>query len=137
MQSFTESDLNRAVIDLSMLQFFPTDPGTQSSVMTLLRKMCPHREALQWLVNTMVNHVGKWYGPVELRGVLCWKYRPADGISANCSVAGFTPDDGEEISLERHKQLKAGGWVGDERKPSELTRCDGIIRGLLNGNGKS
>lgn len=110
MNKFTQHDLQKAIGDLGMCEFFPTDPGVQAAVMNLLAKMCPSREALAWLMDTMVNRVGKWHGPKELRGVLCTRYPPADSIEATSSIAGFTPEDGYAQSLAEHEQLKAGGW---------------------------
>lgn len=106
---FTKRDLDDAISDLGMLQFFPSDPGAQVGVQNLLRKMCPHKEALLWLVQTLVNRVGRWPGPMEVRGVLCWKYKPADGIEADSSIKGFSPSDGEELAVNEQKQLAAGG----------------------------
>ncbi len=88
-----------------MLAFYPTDAGAQGAVMELLGKMCPSREALEWLVDQTVNKVGAWKGPAELRGVLCWKFKPADGVEADSSVPGFTLADGMRISTERHEEL--------------------------------
>lgn len=113
-ERFQANDLESAISDLSMCKFFPTDAATQAAIGRLLAKICPHREALLWLVDTMVNRVGAWNGPMELRGVLCWKYKPADGIEATSSTIGFRPEDGEQQSHERHLQLKADGWVRDE-----------------------
>jgi hypothetical protein len=72
---FTEQDLVEAVGDLSTMPYFPE--ASRSAVMTLLRKMCPHRTALRWLVAEVVNHVGTWPGIAELRGILCSRYDPA------------------------------------------------------------
>jgi hypothetical protein len=98
---FSKADLAKANARLKMLCFYPPDSEAQSAVMELLAKMCPHLEALNWLVDAMVNHIGTWKGPMELRGLLCWRYPPADGVEAVCSIPGFTPEDGELISLEQ------------------------------------
>jgi hypothetical protein len=118
---FTESDLLEANKRMKMLTFYPPDPEAQAAIMELLARMCPHREALQWLVDQMVNCVGTWKGPMELRGVLCWHYPPADGIEANCSISGFTPADGERLTLER----------GYEYHPRELEAGDPEMRALV------
>lgn len=113
-EKITVMDLEEAIEDLSMLPFFPSDPGAKSAVMRLLSQMCPHRTSLKWLVSTMLNQVGKWIGPMELRGLLCWKYRPADGVESSCSVSGFTAADSESAVYDEHKQLQAGGWVSKD-----------------------
>jgi hypothetical protein len=51
-------------------------------------------DQLAWLVRTMVDKIGVWNGPVELRGLFCTRFKPADGIKANCTATmGFTPSD--------------------------------------------
>ena len=104
MNKFTVTDIENANAQLKMLAFYPSDAETQAAIMKLLAKMCPHREALEWLVEQMVTHIGSWHGPAELRGVLCWHYRPADGLEANCTLAGFRPADGECKSIEEHEE---------------------------------
>lgn len=86
MDKFTEADLRIANARLKLLMFYPSDPEAQGALMELLARMCPNREALTWLVDTMINRVGVWKGPTELRGVLCCKFAPADGIEAHSSV---------------------------------------------------
>lgn len=137
MAMFSATDLDEAVEDLSMLEYFPREPGAQVAIMRLLAKMCPHRESLRWLVDTMTNRVGKWQGPMELRGVLCWKFRPSDGIEVSATIPGFTPADGEAKSLEAHGQLKTGGWIGapEERKPSQLSRAGSTLRRFISSDG--
>lgn len=112
MAKFTPQDLQQAVEDLSMLEYFPREPGAQAAIMRLLAKIVPHREALKWLVDMFTNRVGKWHGPTELRAVLCTRYAPQDGIEAWSQIGGFTAADGEQRSLEAHEQLKIGGTVG-------------------------
>jgi len=119
---FTETDLNLAVVKLSMLKFFPTDPLTQSAVMDLMRDMCESKEALDWLVSTMVNRVGVWNGPKELRGLLCTRFPPADGVEAFCSIPGYRPEDSEAKALEEHAQLKAGGTLPEALEDRKLIK---------------
>lgn len=114
---FHEGDLNAAIANLSMLRFFPPDEATRAAIQALLVRICPHRESLLWLVDEFVNRIGEWRGPLELRAILATRWLPADGISANSQIAGYTPADGEAKSLERHLQIKAqergGGWIED------------------------
>ena len=107
MSKFTNADLEAANTRFQMLSYYPPSPSAQAAVMELLAKMCPHKEALEWLVDTMLNRVGTWKGPMELRGVLCWKFKPADGEEVNSSLAGFTAEDGERVSAERNQDIAA------------------------------
>jgi hypothetical protein len=105
----SKTDLDVAMAQLSMLEFFPTDGITRGAIQILLAKICPSREALDWLVDQMVNRVGKWHGPTELRAVLCTRYRPADGIELDSALPGFAPQDAEMRYLEEHEQRKQLG----------------------------
>lgn len=105
---FNQTDLNAAMARLKMLSYFPADPGAQGAVMELLAKMCPSRESLLWLTETMTDVVGEWKGPAELRGLLCTHFKPADGIERSCGIPGFRPEDYEAKHFDRHQALKAG-----------------------------
>lgn len=107
---FTRSDIEKALTRLRMMKFMPTDPGFQASLAELLAQICPHKEALEWLVSTLLSRVSEWPGAYEVRALLCTKYDAADGIDAYCSLPGFRADDYESQYYERHQQLKAGGW---------------------------
>jgi hypothetical protein len=93
-----KSAIADAVDELSLLKFFPADPAARRAIMRLLSRLIePGRlDQLTWLVQTMIDRVGTWNGPVELRGVYATRYKPADGIEASCAVTpGFTPDEME------------------------------------------
>lgn len=63
------ADLQAAVARLSILRFFPGEPIAHVAIMELLDSMVSTTEQLSWLVRTMVNQVGTWEGPQELRGI--------------------------------------------------------------------
>ena len=68
--------------------------------------MVPTVQALDWLIDTMIDRVGEWKGTKQLRGLLCQKFRPLDDVEADCEIAGFTPDDNESRAIEEHEQRK-------------------------------
>lgn len=111
MDKFTPADLQQAVEDLSMCDFFPREPGAQAAIMRLLAKIVPHRQALRWLVGEFTNKIGKWHGPAELRAVLCTRYQPQDGIEGWSQLSGYSASDAEERAINQHKQLKADGTI--------------------------
>lgn len=113
-EKFTAMDLDLAIARLATCEYFPSGAGDRAAIAEALVDMCPHREALVWLTKTFRDRVGKWRGAAELRGVLCWRFKPADGIERDCSIPGFTAADGEAKALEEHGQLLIGGWNGDE-----------------------
>lgn len=132
MDKFTPKDLELAVDELSMCEYFPTDPGTRAAIMRLLARMVPHRQALTWLVRTLVDRVGQWKGPTELRAVLCTRYPPADGVEAFSALPGFTLNDSEAAVLEQHEQLKVG-WTETEGEPPKQISGDRQARALIEG----
>lgn len=96
---------------LGMMKYFRADPIAQGEMARWLQKMVEREDQLEWLVATLIDHVGEWPGPKEVRGLLCSRFKPADGIEENTSIAGFTPADCEARNLEkseRYKQLDAG-----------------------------
>ena len=111
---FTEQDLIQAVDDLATVPFFPSE--SRGSVMTQLRRMCPHRTALRWLVAEVVNHVGSWPGLAELRGILCSRYDAADGIDQWSTLPGYRGDDAEMKQLEAHECLQANQQIAPQSR---------------------
>lgn len=107
-EKFNAADIAEAVTDLSLLEYFPSAPQQQAAVGMLLARMCPHREALRWLVRTFQDRIGRWHGPTELRAVLCTRYRPGDMVEAWSALPGFTAAEAERRHLDRHAALKAG-----------------------------
>jgi hypothetical protein len=81
--------------------------AARASVMRYLAEMCPHREALRWLVREVINHVGKWPGLAEVRGILCMRYDPADGIDGDSTIPGYRADDAEMRYILRERQTFA------------------------------
>ena len=103
----TPNEIVDAVEALGALEFFPTDPGARKQIMRLLDRMVSDTEQLRWLVRTMVDHVGEWHGPTELRGVFCTRYRPKDGMDAVCvKTHGFRGCDMEERAIEAASEAK-------------------------------
>jgi hypothetical protein len=86
--------ISDAVTELAQLKYFPSDDGAREGIMRLLLRLVEFGRAdqLTWLVRVMVDRVGVCNGPVELRGVFCTRFKPADGIEADCSeTAAFSP----------------------------------------------
>lgn len=122
-EKFNEKDLERACDDLAMLPYFPSE--SRQSVMRLLALMCPHKEALLWVVAEAVSRAPKWPGPTELRGLLCTRYDAADGKDQPfCSIPGFTPSEMEAKYLAKHEERKMLGAAQD-REALALLRDGG------------
>jgi hypothetical protein len=90
--------ISEAVRDMAILRYFPADEGARLSIMRLLLRIVPFGAAdqLGWLTQTLIDRVGEWYGPVEIRAVFCTRYAPADGIEADCVHSpGFRAEEME------------------------------------------
>lgn len=95
----------------ALLQYFPTDEVSGLIVMRLLERMVSTPEQLAWLSRAMTTEVGKWSSEKDLRGVFCSRYRPADGVSADCASGPFAPDHLATRSMmeaEEYKRIEAG-----------------------------
>lgn len=104
----TEKDVAifEAIREMSCLQFFPIDSGAREAIMGLLDRMAANGGQIRWLTRMMVDHVGEWKGPTELRGIFCQRYRPLDGIEANSSHPRFSPEANESRALLEHAEVK-------------------------------
>lgn len=120
MAKFIEEDLDRACDEFAMLEYWPKE--ARPAVKLLLAKMCPSRESLRWLVNETVNHVGKWPGPADLRGLLCTRYDPADKIDQWCSLPGYTAAEAEMKYLTQHEEIKQLGPGGASKEIAQSMR---------------
>ena len=103
-EKFTPKDLETALDDLSTMKYFPQH--SRAAIMRQVAAMCPHKRALRYLVDQCLAHVAEWPGIAELRGILCNKFDPADGVNAWSSLPGFTATDGEAISIAGHEETK-------------------------------
>ena len=118
---FTNEDLDFQMSRMGMLKFYPSSPAMQAQIKALMAEMVPNKEALEWLVDQLVNRVNEWPGPAELRGLLCWKYSPADGITRDyCTIPGFTPADGEAKYIAREAERETKEISGESRKMLQL-----------------
>jgi hypothetical protein len=102
-----------AIDRLQSVPMFPSVSGAQREVMRVLYRMVGTPAQLDWLVTTAVDHLDQWRGAVELRGIFCTKFAPADGVEAISKfTTGFTPADCETENLTQRvpefRQLQGG-----------------------------
>jgi hypothetical protein len=84
------------VENLSAMKFFPATDSAKRVIMELIERMVGTEKQLAWLEGELINRVGEWPGPAELRALFCTRYRPADGIAGkDCAIPGYTPGDYE------------------------------------------
>jgi len=135
----TQLELLRAVKRMSIrLKFFEKDPDFQMEVFNLLESMVGTSEQLEKFISNLVNRCNEWPGFLELRGAFCFSYKPADGISAECTIPGFTAADGERTFQKRlalesgQKQLPPPDVEPEELAESEEARVR-VYRLILDG----
>lgn len=88
-----------------MLRYFPSDAAARAGIMSLLARMVGTVDELRWLVQAMIDEVGEWQGPMELRGVFCTRYRPRDGKEAWCTQGKFSPE-----AIEGRAAIESAGY---------------------------
>ena len=109
MQTLTDDYIALGVGRLASLAMFPADPDARIGIMRLIKRMVSTKEQLDWLILAMIDRVGVWHGTVELRGVFCSRFKPADGIEASCvKSGGFTALDSESLYIEESPRTIEG-----------------------------
>ena len=117
----TKKDLNAAVEELAAIPYFPQGAGAKLAIAVQLGRFVDNNQKLRWLVDSAVNAMKEWKGVAELRGLYCTRYKPSDGIEADCSLAGHTPEEGEmqyaqQIYSSPYKELATGAPFESEIK---------------------
>ena len=103
----TPEQLKLAVDELSIIPHFPHAENARVALAIQLSKFVSSAHQLRWLIDVAVNAMTEWRGLPELRGLYCTRFKPADGIEANCSLPGYTPEDSETGYLLEHANVKA------------------------------
>ena len=83
------------------------------------------QQRLDWLVKAAVNAMRQWGGVAELRGILCSKWQPADGIDGYSSLPGYQagglPNQSPSAEHRNRKAIEAGQMLP---KLLEAAECD-------------
>lgn len=114
-----------AIEALVPLKYFPSGVDDRRVVMHLLRGICRNERELSWLISTLVNSVGEWPGPAQLRSLLATEFDPQANLKQPipaCTIPGFTPDDME--SRAHYARIAAGAQSHAKRLP-EPACCSG------------
>ena len=89
--------------DLLVIPFYPI--AHHDVILRMLERFVDRPERLRWLVDAAVMNLPQWGGVPALRGLYCTRFKPADGIEADCAIPGFTPDDNETAYLDAQSKL--------------------------------
>ena len=68
------------------LKYFPSDTEARFGIAAALAKMVATESQLRWLVEVAPTLYTDWPGVKEIRGLLCMKFKPADGIEVATEV---------------------------------------------------
>ncbi len=125
MERINRSDIDKALAKMGMLQFWPADEGTRAQIGLFLAGMCGSRESLEWLTTQLLNRVGNWPGPLEVRGIYCSRFPPADRQNAYATIGEFSAEANEGRAIGECAQFKGVDGPGRQmlsgmvRKPQE------------------
>jgi hypothetical protein len=118
---------------LTILRFFPADPGGRLEISKMVAEMCSSEEEVAWLVTRTRNVCNEWLGPLVLRQIFCSRYKPRDGQVVHSSEAfpdGIPPmtpqPDGfaqlEQWKREHRHELAAPAAEDDAEEEPESKR---------------
>lgn len=113
----TEEQIVRAVGRLGALAMFPAASDAQEEIMRLLERLVATEDQLEWLVLTMIDRVGKWEGPRQMREVFCSQFQAADGKQLTGEPENLAPMLLDES--EYHKPYKSLPPPPNEPIPDE------------------
>ena len=92
----THEQFTAAVLALAeLIPFFPQTEVGQTMIISALESFVATDEQLAWLTMNAANHMRKWSGLADLRGMFCTRWKPLDGREEHCDVPGFTASDCE------------------------------------------
>jgi hypothetical protein len=120
--------MEQAMGRLSAIPFFPSNDAAVLEIMHQVEAMIGTKELygstpqerLDWLVNAAVNAMQTWNGVPELRGLLCSKWKPADGLEGFSTLKGYRPTDSEGHSIKEHDAYRAVEAGKAPPKPPKL-----------------
>lgn len=112
--SVTPKLFRDALDELSLLKFFPSEPGARAALLRMLCQMVAGPTELRWLIDTVLRYHNEWPGPLELRGIYCTHYKPKDGVEADVT-SGRMLGELEERALEAEPLTELPASAGSQR----------------------
>jgi hypothetical protein len=83
---------------LFLIPYYPRENHTD--VLEEIAAFADRADALEWLI-LAASRLKQWPGVGELRGLYCTRFKPADGIEADCTLPGHRPAEIEAENLSR------------------------------------
>ncbi len=122
MSAIDIDQLAGRVAGWAAMRFFPPrdEKYARLEIVKAVASMAGTYERACWIVDQMLALTNDWPGIVEVRGVFCHRFLPADGVSAesklcpdghipDASIVGFTPlkELGTDSRYPRDRSLPA------------------------------
>lgn len=118
--------LSSRVAGLSCLRFFPTRDDTEGrlEITKEIASMAGTWERALWIIDQLKKLTNDWPGCMEMRGIFCHRFLPADGISAESKLCpdgqiprdqaiGFIPANKQEQLRDPRDRSLPSGDVGN------------------------
>lgn len=116
-----------------VIPYFTKQGVGQRIIAAAIEQFINTNEELEWLMLRACGHIADWEkagGLMELRGMFCTRFKPADGIVTGATSPGFSGPDLErqheaevraenDLRLEEYRR-KAELMAPEDRKPFEL-----------------
>lgn len=104
MSAIDIDQLSRRVAGWAAMRYFPSrdEKYARLEIVKGVASMAGTYDRACWIVDQMLALTNDWPGLVEVRGVFCHRFQPADGVSAesklcpdghipDASIVGFVP----------------------------------------------
>ncbi len=120
--------LAKRVVRLSALRYFPSreDVEGRLEVVKAVASMAGTWERSCWIIDQMLALTGEWPGVLEMRGVFCHRFRPADGKEATSAIC---PDD--HIPAEQAVGFIPGKVPAQLRDPRDRSLPPGEVGAMV------
>jgi len=135
----TSKEFARAAERLSILRYYPTGEKARDEIALVLKRLCSTPAQLEWLVRQMIDGVGEWRGPVDLRRVYAQRFKPADGVEPEELDALNDPGRAEmryieqagaefEEQMREWKRTRLLTGDAEEQKPAHIEKPAAPLR---------
>jgi hypothetical protein len=114
----------KAVDMLACLKYFPAEAGAREAIMLLFERMISIPEQIEWLVRTMIDEVGEWPGPKEVRGIFCSRFKPKDGVEVYATTRLFSAVANGASAIAKSDQHEAQLTADGGSRSLQAPECE-------------
>lgn len=114
MEEAVREAVKAALRRLAVIPFFPTDEDDKAEIIRTVEDMIGDevlfgstpQQRIDWLVKATIDAMREWKSIPELRGILCWRWKPADGKEGFSTLPGYSPEDSESCAISEYASHK-------------------------------